>query len=97
MANPSADFPAAVHSKTDVSAYTATPLGSSAVTHTQLEGKQEEEINAVQTKVGTGDSTPSAGKVLYSSGSGQSAWSDLNTLVDQNSLSDIVALATALG
>lgn len=106
MANPTADFPAAVHENTDISAYTSSPLGSTAKTHTQVEGKQEEELLAICQKLGIGASAPSSGKVLYSTSSGQSAWTDLNALVDSfvnnssflqvaNNLSDLGNASTA--
>jgi len=74
MANPAADYPSALHTNTDISAYAATALGSSAITHTAVEGKQEEEIKAAQTKIGTGSSTPTAGTVLTGTGTGTSSW-----------------------
>jgi len=79
--NPSSDYPTAVHTSTDVSAFTASKLGSTTPTHTNLEGKQESEVVAVQTKIGTGSSTPSAGKVLRATGTGTSGWAaaDLTT------------------
>lgn len=81
MANPAADYPTALHTNTDISAFTASKLGSTSPTHTAVEGKQEEEVKAVQTKVGTGSSTPSAGKVLRATGTGTSGWAaaDLTT------------------
>jgi hypothetical protein len=77
MANPTADFPTAVHTATDVSAFTSSKLGSTTPSHTDLEGKQETELVALQTKIGTGSSTPTLNKVLMGSGTGTSAWSDL--------------------
>lgn len=75
MPNPSADYPAALHTNTDVSGFGSTALGSSSTTHVDLEGKQEEEITAVQTKIGTGASTPTAtNKILGGTGIGTTAW-----------------------
>lgn len=77
MANPSADFPTALHSNTDVSGYGSNPLGSTPVTHTQLEGKQEEEILAIQRKVGIGSSNAadaSTGHVLTKQANGSTIW-----------------------
>lgn len=74
MPNPSADFPAAIHTDTDISGFGGTALGATTPTHTALEGKQEEELKAVQTKVGTGSSTPTATTVLAGTGVGTSAW-----------------------
>jgi hypothetical protein len=74
VANPSADYPTSVHSETDVSAFSQQNLGETSPTHTQLEGKQETELIAVQTKLGTGSSTPTDGKFMIGSGAGSSAW-----------------------
>lgn len=81
MANPVADYPTALHTSTDVSAFTVSKLGSTSPTHTDLEGKQESEVVAVQTKIGTGSSTPTSGKVLRANGTGTSVWgaADLTT------------------
>lgn len=77
MANPTADYPTTLHTATDASAFVASKLGSTTPTHTDLEGKQEEEIVAIQTKIGIGVSTPSIGKVLTGTGDGTSDWADL--------------------
>lgn len=82
MANPTADFPTAIHADTDTTAFASTALGSSTPTHTQVEGKQEEELKAVQTKVGTGSSTPTASKVLRGTGTGTSAWAQVALSTD---------------
>ena len=94
MANPSADFPTTVHSPTDTSAFSGSKLGATSPKHTDVEGKQEAEIVAIQEKIGTGSGAPSTGKVLYSSGAGVSGWSDLNTLVD--ALNNIISISTGL-
>lgn len=78
MANPSANFPTAVHSPTDVSANSTQALGTTSPKHTEVEGKQEQEIVAVETKIGVGASTPTSKKVLIGSGVGESAWSDVD-------------------
>lgn len=77
MANPSSDFPTAIHTSTDVSGFGSNKLGSTTPKHTEVEGKQEQEIVAIQTKIGSGSSTPTNGKVLMGNGDGTSAWSDL--------------------
>jgi len=82
MANPAADYPTALHTNTDISAFTASKLGSTSPTHTAVEGKQEEEVKAVQTKIGTGSSTPSAGKVLRATGTGTSGWAAADLTAD---------------
>lgn len=74
MANPPADFPAAIHDPTDVSAFGGQPLGSTDPNQTDLAGKAEEELQATQTKLGINTSTPATGKVLYSPADGQSEW-----------------------
>lgn len=81
MANPSADFPTGVHSATDISAYGNSALGKTAKKHTEVEGKQEEEITAIQTKLGKGASTPSAGKVLTGGAGATSSWETTDTLI----------------
>src|SRR3990167_6147945 len=78
MANPSADFPTSVHSPTDASACSSSPLGSTTPTHTQVEGKQEQEIVAVQQKIGTGASPASSAAtndVLKKQADGSTGWS----------------------
>lgn len=78
MANPASDYPTAVHTPVDVSAFAAEKLGSSATTHTDLEGQQEAELVAIQTKVGIGASTPSTdGHVLTVQADGSTAWEAL--------------------
>lgn len=94
MANPAADYPAALHTNTDVSGFSSSKLGSTSPTHTALEGKQEEEILAAQTKIGTGASTPTANKVLRGTGVGTSAWggvvvADLDTGVLDTDLTSV--------
>lgn len=94
MPNPTSDFPAALHTNTDVSGFSSSKLGSTSPTHTALEGKQEEEILAAQTKIGTGASTPTANKVLRGTGVGTSAWggvvvTDLDTGVLDTDLTSV--------
>lgn len=80
MPNPTADFPSSLHSATDTTAFSSSNLGATTPTHTQVEGKQEEEIRAIQTKIGTGSSTPDDGMVLFSPGAGLSEWRELTDL-----------------
>lgn len=75
MANPNADFPTTVHDPTDISAYGQSALGKTAKKHTEVEGKQEAEIVAIEQKIGSGASTPAAGYFLKGTGAGTSAWS----------------------
>ena len=51
MGNPTADYPTAIHTPTDISANKTSALGSTSPTHIEVEGKQEQEIVAVQTKL----------------------------------------------
>lgn len=95
MANPIADFPTAVHTPTDVSANANKTLGGTSPTHTELEGKQEQEIVALQTKIGIGNSTPTTGKYLKGTGNGQSAWVTPDD-VSGVSLSDAIAYSIVL-
>lgn len=75
MANPTADFPNSVHTSVDVSVYTASGLGVTSTTHTQLEGKQESEMVAVQTKVGAGSGVvASSGAFLMGIAPGSTGW-----------------------
>lgn len=78
MANPTANFPTAIHSPTDVSANSSQALGATTPKHTDVEGKQEQEIVAIESKIGVGTSTPTDKKVLKGSGVGESAWSDVD-------------------
>lgn len=73
MPNPTADYPTALHTATDTSGFGSTALGSTTPTHTAVEGKQESEVLAVQTKIGTGSSTPTDNKFLRGTGTGTSA------------------------
>lgn len=74
MANPTPDFPAAVHTAIDVPSKANQFLGLSTPSHTQVHGKVEAEIAATQTKLGIGTSAPSSGKVLVGSSGGASSW-----------------------
>lgn len=81
MPNPTSSFPNSVHTAVDVSTFTATSLGASSTTHTQLEGQQEEELVATQRKLGAGSGVvPSAGALLQGTGPGSTAWTTPNTL-----------------
>ena len=80
MANPSADFPVSVHTATDISVFSSAKLGSTSPTHTQVEGKQEQEITAIQSKLGKGTSTPSADTVLKGEAGGSSSWGNISNL-----------------
>ena len=81
MPNPTADFPTSLHTATDISAFASTKLGQSTPTHTDVEGKQEAEIRATQTKVGItsgANQSPTVKKVLVGSATaGTSAWQDV--------------------
>lgn len=107
MPNPTADFPNAVHEAVDTEDFGDIVLGGTDPTHTELHGKIEQEIVAVQQKVGTGGSTPSSGQVLVSNSNGASAWraltssdvglSNVNNTADANKpVSSAQAAAIAL-
>jgi len=77
MSNPAADFPAAVHSPVDTTANATSALGETGPTHSQVHGKTESEIVAIQQKLGIGAapaSSASAREVLRVDGSGNSEW-----------------------
>lgn len=79
MANPNADYPSAVHTSTDVSAFTGSNLGDTTPTHTDLEGKQEEEVSATQTKLGIGSTTVAGvNQYLIGSPAGTTTWRPLD-------------------
>jgi len=82
MANPTADYPTAIHTGTDVPALASSKLGTSSPKHTEVEGKQEAEIIAVQTKVGSGSSTPGTKKILKGTATGVSTWTDQSEIFD---------------
>lgn len=99
MANPAADFPTALHSATDVSGFGSSTLGSTTPTHTDLEGKQEQEILAVQTKLGINSSTPDANMLLVGVDSGESEWQGASDITTETSpaAGDFLLLFTAEG
>lgn len=77
MPNPAADYPSSVHSAVDISGFGNQALGDTTPTHTQREGKMEEEMEAIQTKIGPGSSTPGPIQVLGSIFGGDSLWMPL--------------------
>jgi hypothetical protein len=98
MSNPAADFPTNIHTDTDISALATQKLGTSNPKHSEVEGKQEEEIKATQTKLGSGVSSPTNGKVLIGDTTpGTSVWSDLATLSDKEYPSSAWPLGYAWG
>jgi hypothetical protein len=73
-----ADFPTSVTTNGD-------PTSSNTlanVPHAQQHQSHNAEIKATQTKLGTGASTPTSGKVLRSTGTGSSAWGQLDLTTD---------------
>lgn len=77
MANPTADFPTAIHTPTDVSGFGSTALGSTTPKHTEVEGKQEQELAALGAKLGAGDSpaaSAATGDVLMKQSDGSTEW-----------------------
>lgn len=77
-------FPTSIPSNTDP---TATNKLSSP-SHSALHQSHDAEIVAIETKIGTGASTPTSGKVLRATGTGTSAWG-------QTVLSTDIAAATS--
>lgn len=77
-------YPTSIPSNTDPTA--SNKLSSPS--HSQLHQSHNAEIVAVETKVGTGASTPTSGKVLRATGTGTSAWG-------QTVLSTDIATATS--
>lgn len=77
MANPTADYPVAIHTPIDISANAALALGSTTPKHTEVEGKQEQEIVAIQAKLGLGASPATdaiEGAVLTKQANGETTW-----------------------
>lgn len=82
MPNPTADYPLAIHSDVDTSGLGNTALGLTTPKHTEVEGKQEEEITAIQRKLGIGLSNAASAtalQVLQKQISGETLWSSLTT------------------
>lgn len=79
MSNTPADYPESIHTPTDISGYGQTPLGSTPTTHTNIHEKIEEELAAIQTKLGIGAAIAAAaatGKVLTKKADGSTGWED---------------------
>ena len=77
MPNPSADYPAALHTRPDLSAVGNAALGDTTPKHTEVHGKIEEEVYQIQRKLGKGDAaatSAAAGEVLTADGAGNTAW-----------------------
>lgn len=79
MANPAADYPTALHTAVDIPALANQSLGGTTPTHTQVHGKIESEIVAIQTKLGIGSDTPVVGEALVGGASGSSSWRALTS------------------
>lgn len=75
-------FPVSLPSNTDPTALNKLNSPS----HSQLHQSHNAEIVAVETKVGTGSSTPTSGKVLRATGTGTSSWSQVDPSTDITSL-----------
>lgn len=83
--NPTSDFPTSLHSPTNVAANSNSALGSTTPKHTEVEGKQEQEIVAIQEKLGIGASNASSastGQVLTKKSDGSTAWETPTTVSD---------------
>lgn len=79
MANPVADFPTQVHVAVDTSGDSNEPLGATTPKHSEVHGKIEEEIKAIQEKLGVGSSdaeNATTGQVLTKKANGQTQWAD---------------------
>lgn len=68
------DFPTSLDDTTSLPNPTAADT-TKAVPHAELHTVQNKAIIAIQTKIGTGSSTPTANKVLMGDGTGTSSWS----------------------
>lgn len=68
-------FPTSVPSNTDPTAGNT----QNSPSHAQLHQSHNAEIVAIETKIGTGASTPAANKILYATGTGTSAWQGLTS------------------
>lgn len=82
MANPSADYPNAIHTPTDTTARSGSALGSGTTPqkHSQVHGKIESELVEIQKKLGTGQSNASdatTGQVPTKQADGSTLWDDL--------------------
>ncbi len=99
MANPVADFPAAIHTPTDISTYASTKLGLSFLSHVDVHGKLESEIVAIQEKLGYGSSDVAdadVGAKLRVRSSGQTLWDvDYVSVKDFGAVGDGVTDDTA--
>lgn len=77
MPNPNADFPTIIHVPVDAPALTDVTLGGSNPTHPDIHGKVEQELVAIQTKLGIGAapaSAATAGDVLTKQADGSTSW-----------------------
>lgn len=76
MSNPSADFPAALHSRIDIPIFAEDALGDTAPSHVDVHGKIEEEIYQLGRKVGIGSNNgfTANGKLLFGTAAGVSEW-----------------------
>lgn len=98
MANPSSDYPTSLHTATDISDDGGNYLGATSPTHTDVHGKIEQEVLAIQTKVGIGASPASSattGQALVKQANGQTNWADVGGAVDSvNGQTGVVVLDT---
>ena len=72
------DFPTTITSPTDPTSLNTLNSPS----HSGQHQNHNAEIVAIETKIGTGSSTPSSGKVLRATGSGTSSWSQVDVTTD---------------
>src|SRR5690349_20846594 len=76
----STDYPGAIDSLSNPSG--SNYLDDGGVSHATQHANANDAIEAIETKVGTGSSTPAAGKVLRSTGAGASAWGQVDVTTD---------------
>lgn len=77
MSNPAADYPTAIHTATDTSVDSNLALGATVPKHTDVHGKVEQEIVAIETKIGTGSSPASSattGQAIIKQADGTTKW-----------------------
>lgn len=87
-----ADFPTIITTNGD-------PIATStlaSVPHAEEHQSHNAEIKATQTKMGTGASTPIANRLLYGTGTGTSAWTQLTSAQLAASLTDETGSGTAV-
>jgi len=91
------DYPGAVHTVIPATDYANTPLGSSALTHSEAVEKMSKEINEVQKKLGIGESDASdasAGQVPTKQSDGTTSWETPGASDTANAINGATAKTT---